>query len=260
MAAKDYLDDVARAISFLSRIPVASSYFEAYDGNLGRVSRTFPLAGAVIAMPAAAVLGLLLALHADPLMAALLALCVQALTTGALHEDGLSDTADGLGGGKDRERALQIMKDSRIGTYGAIALVLSFAIRAAAIAAIARDLPALSAALTIPAAAALSRGALVWHWFRLPAAKTDGVAASAGQPGSTQMRTALATAVLVFALLLWPDWHLMPLIWTALVTAICTTLFTAYVGRRLSGHTGDTIGAAQQICEIAAFCTLAMCL
>jgi adenosylcobinamide-GDP ribazoletransferase len=260
MAAKDYLDDVARAISFLSRIPVASSYFEAYDGNLGRVSRTFPLAGAVIAMPAAAVLGLLLSLNADPLMAALLALGVQTLVTGALHEDGLSDTADGLGGGNDRDRALQIMKDSRIGTYGAIALVLSFGIRASAIAAIGRDLPALSAALTIPAAAALSRGALVWHWARLPSAKAEGVAAAAGQPDSTALRTALVTAALLFALLLWPDWHLMPLIWVALVATICTTLFTAYIGRRLSGHTGDTIGATQQICEIAAVCTLAMCL
>jgi adenosylcobinamide-GDP ribazoletransferase len=260
MAAKDYLDDVARAISFLSRIPVSASYFETYDGNLGHVSRTFPLAGALVAMPAAAVLGLLLALQADPLMASFLALGVLTLTTGALHEDGLSDTADGIGGGKDRKRALEIMKDSRIGTYGAIALFFSFAVRATAIAAIARDLPALSAALTLPAVAALSRGALVWHWHKLPSAKTDGVAASAGQPGTGEMQTALATSALVFVLLLWPDWRVVPLLWAALATAICASLFTAYIRRRLTGHTGDTIGATQQICEIAAFCTLAMCL
>jgi adenosylcobinamide-GDP ribazoletransferase len=260
MARRNYIDDVARAISFLSRIPVASSYFEGYDGNLGRVSRTFPLAGALIAMPATAVLGLLLAFRADPLIAAFLSLGALTLTTGALHEDGLSDTADGLGGGKDRERALQIMKDSRIGTYGAVALFFSFAIRAAALAAIARDLPALSAALTIPAVAALSRGALVWHWSSLPAAKSDGVAAAAGQPGSAEMRTALVTAAAVFALLLWPDWHLIPLISSAIVAALCAYLFTGYVRRKLSGHTGDTIGATQQICEVAAFCTLAICL
>lgn len=260
MPATNYIDDLARAISFLSRIPVASSYFEDYDGNLGRVSRAFPLAGALVAMPAAAMLGLLLAFDADPLMAALLSLGVLTLTTGALHEDGLSDTADGLGGGRDRERALQIMKDSRIGTYGAIALFFSFAIRAAALAAIARELSPLSAALTLPAISALGRGALVWHWSSLPAAKPDGVAAAAGQPGSAEMRTALVTAVIVFAALLWPDWHFAPLISAAIVVSIFAYLFTGFVRRKLSGHTGDTIGATEQICEIAAFCTLAICL
>jgi adenosylcobinamide-GDP ribazoletransferase len=258
MGVKDYAADIARALAFLSRVPVPSSVFAGDDGNLGRVARAFPAAGVLIALPATLVFGLLLRSHYDPLLAALIALTIQTLTTGALHEDGLCDTADGLGGGKDRERSLAIMKDSRIGTYGAIALVLSFGLRAASLAAIAKGLSPFAAALAIPAAAAISRGALVWHWHALPSAKTTGVAADAGRPESAAMRTALATATLIATILLWPAVGLEPVVACLLVAALCTFLFTEQVRRKLTGHTGDTIGATQQICEIATFCTLAM--
>ncbi|MBB4569745.1 adenosylcobinamide-GDP ribazoletransferase [Rhizobium leucaenae] len=259
MNIQEYTGDTARAVAFLSRIPVPPSFFESYDGKLTRISRTFPLAGLLIALPAAIVFGILLAFHADPLMAALLALAVQTMTTGALHEDGLSDMADGLGGGKDRDRALAIMKDSRIGTYGAVALILSFGLRAAALAAIARGLAPFAAALVLPASAALSRGAMVWHWYILPAAKPDGIAASAGKPDYGAMQGALTIALALSAFLLWPCLRLPAFILYLLITAAAAFLLTRRVRQRLSGHTGDTIGATQQICEIAALCTLAMC-
>ncbi|MGY5807551.1 adenosylcobinamide-GDP ribazoletransferase [Rhizobium sp. LEGMi198b] len=259
MNIREYTGDTARAVAFLSRIPVPPSFFESYDGKLARVSRTFPLAGLLIALPAAIVFGVLLAFHADPLMAALLVLAVQTMTTGALHEDGLSDMTDGLGGGKDRDKALAIMKDSRIGTYGAVALILSFGLRAAALAAIARGLTPFAAALALPASAALSRGAMVWHWYILPPAKQDGVAASAGKPDYSAMQIALITALVLSALLLWPGLRLPAFILYLFVTAAAAFLLTRRVRQRLSGHTGDTIGATQQICEIAALCTLAMC-
>ncbi|MFT4181843.1 MAG: adenosylcobinamide-GDP ribazoletransferase [Rhizobium sp.] len=259
MNIRDYGGDIARSLAFLSRIPVPSSFFEGHDGKLGETARAFPIAGLLIALPAAIIFGALLALRTDPLMAALLALAVLTVTTGALHEDGLSDTADGLGG-KDRDRALAIMKDSRIGTYGAVALILSFGLRAAAIAAIGRGLPPLHAALTLPAAAVLSRGAMVWHWYALPAAKPDGVAASAGKPDYGAMQIALISALVLSAFLLWPSLRLMPFILCLFMTATAAFLFTRRVRQRLSGHTGDTIGATQQICEIAAFCALAICL
>ncbi|WP_267550822.1 adenosylcobinamide-GDP ribazoletransferase [Rhizobium rhizogenes] len=257
---REYMRDTARAVAFLSRIPVPTSFFAGYDGKLAPVSRAFPVAGLLIALPGSIVFGLLLALHADPLMAALLALTVQTVVTGALHEDGLSDTADGLGGGKDRERALAIMKDSRIGTYGAAALILSFGLRAAALAAIARHLMPFDAALALLATAALSRGAMVWHWHVLPPAKPDGVAASAGQPDGNAMQLALMTALALATLFIWPSLGISALVSCLLVVAIATFFVTRHVRRRLSGHTGDTIGATQQICEIASLCTLAMCI
>lgn len=256
---REYMRDIARAVAFLSRIPVSPSFFAGYDGKLGPVSRAFPLAGLLIAAPGAAAFGLLLALHADPLMAALLALTVQTVSTGALHEDGLSDTADGLGGGKDRERALAIMKDSRIGTYGAAALILSFGLRAAAMAAIARHAAPIDATIAILAVAVLSRGAMVWHWHVLPSAKPDGVAASAGQPDGDAMQVALITTLVLVALLIWSSLGISSLISSLLVAALATFFVNRHVRQRLAGHTGDTIGATQQICEIASLCTLAMC-
>ncbi|ENN89288.1 cobalamin synthase [Rhizobium freirei PRF 81] len=250
---------MARAVAFLSRIPVSTSFFAGHDGKLGPVSRAFPLAGLLVVFPAAAAFGLLLAFHADPLMAALLALTVQTITTGGLHEDGLSDTADGLGGGRDRDRILSIMKDSRIGTYGAAALILSFGLRAAALAAIAHHATPSGAAIALLAAAVLSRGAMVWHWHVLPSAKAEGVAASAGQPDGDAMQLALITTLGLATLLIWPSLGIPALISCLLIVAIATFLLNRHMRRTLSGHTGDTIGATQQICEIASLCTLAMC-
>jgi adenosylcobinamide-GDP ribazoletransferase len=255
---KDYAGDIARALAFLSRIPMPGSVFEGAERDLGRVSAAFPAAGLLLALPAALLFGLLLSFRVDPLISALLALALQTLTTGALHEDGFADTADGLGGGRDRDRILSIMKDSRIGTYGAVALIFSFGLRAAALAAIARGLPPFAAALSLPAAAVISRGALVWHWYALPAAKPDGVAASSGKPDETAVQTALVSTPALSALLIWPSRGLLPLLIALLVAAALTFLFNSRIRQRLSGHTGDTIGATQQICEIATFCALAM--
>jgi adenosylcobinamide-GDP ribazoletransferase len=255
---KSYAIDVARAVGFLSRIRVPDAVFVGDDGDLGRVARAFPLAGLLIALPAALLFGLLAAGHVDPLLSALLALSLQTLISGALHEDGLSDTADGLGGGRDASRALEIMKDSRIGTYGGVALILSFSLRSAALASIARDLPPLAAALTLPAAAALSRAALVWHWHALPAARPDGVAVAAGQPRGAAAAMALASGLLIGIVLLLPAMSVIALIDVLGLAVVATLTFTAYVRKRLSGHTGDTIGATQQICEIATFCALAI--
>ncbi|ANK86092.1 MULTISPECIES: adenosylcobinamide-GDP ribazoletransferase [unclassified Rhizobium] len=257
MKIKDYAVDTARAVAFLSRLPMPPALFEGYDGRLGRLVRAFPLAGLIIGFVPALALLLLSGLRADPLVAALIALSVQALATGALHEDGLADTADGIGGGKNRDQSLIIMKDSRIGTYGAIALILSFAIRAAALAAIVRQSSPLAAALAVPAVAALSRGAIAWHWQRLPAAKADGVAASTGQPNEAAMHFALVSAGLLAALLIWPAFGLRPLVASLLAAGVAGFVFTTLIRRKLAGHTGDTLGATQQICEIATLCALA---
>src|SRR4051812_45663910 len=107
---KNIVVDAARAVAFLSRIPMPPWLFVAYDGKLGRLVRVFPLAGLVIGALPALVFLVMLAFRTDRLMAALVALAVQTILTGALHEDGLADTADGIGGGKSRDQSLIIMK------------------------------------------------------------------------------------------------------------------------------------------------------
>lgn len=255
---ENLITETARAISFLSRLPVPDRFFTGYDGSLRRTVAAFPLAGLVIALPVALLLGLLSAARVEPVLVALIAIALQVMLTGALHEDGLSDTADGLGGGHSREKALAIMKDSRIGTYGALALILSVGFRVASLTILIAALPAPSATLAVIATAVLSRTLLVWHWSSLPSARTDGVAAAAGTPDRDATRTGLAlgavlTAALCLIALPFHAWF--P---AALLALATVSLFTRHVRNRLDGHTGDTIGASQQLCESAFLLALAI--
>jgi len=260
MQISGFIDDLFRALGFLSRIPLPDRFFADHDGSMGRAARAFPAAGVLIAALPALILCLLLAFNADPLMSALLALATLTILTGALHEDGLADTADGLGGGRDREHALAIMKDSRIGTYAGVALILSFALRAAALAAIARHAPPLAAGATLLAAAAVSRALMVWHWSALPPARPTGVAAAAGKPQKTARAIALLSAAAIAAVLLLSTVSAVAFLAILAVAVLVALAFTRWVETRLGGHTGDTIGATQQICEITLLCSLAVAL
>ncbi|OJF93466.1 adenosylcobinamide-GDP ribazoletransferase [Pararhizobium antarcticum] len=259
MDMRDFTDDIARSVAFLSRIHMPQRHFVNFDGRLSRAVRAFPIAGLLIALPSAAVVAIFSAIHATPLFTAFVAVAIQALITGALHEDGLSDTADGLGGGRDKESALVIMKDSRIGSYGAVALILSFGLRVSALAAILPELTPSGAGVAMLAMAALSRTAMVWHWSKLPPARQDGVAASAGEPQRGAVRLALAigpTSAVILMLLAGVPLLAIPL--TLLAFGATVTAFSGIVDGKIGGHTGDTIGATQQLTEIAVLAALAL--
>lgn len=259
MKAGDFITDVMHSLAFLSRLPVPSRFFENADAiSMSRTARAFPAAGLLIALPGAVLVVVCAAFDASPQLTGWLIIGITALMTGALHEDGLADTADGFGSGKDKARMLEIMKDSRIGSYGAIAMVLSFALRASALASLIETLPAKAAAAAFIAALVLSRGVMVWHWQALPAAKTSGLAAGAGQPGTGERNIALAIGVLLFLLF---TLHALPAASIVLVlSAAClaTMLFGRLCDSRIGGHTGDTIGACQQITEIVTLVALAL--
>ncbi len=230
-------------------------FFRGHDGTISRAVRAFPVAGLIIAaLPA---LVLLVLQSGDPLLVTLTALTALTLLTGALHEDGLADTADGLGGGRDKDHALHIMKDSRIGAYGVVALVLSFGLRAAALAALFRH-DAGIAALAVLAAAAVSRALMVAHWRSLPSAREGGVAASAGFPEDGARNVALFTGAAIALVLLVPVLGLPKVLLSLIVAALAGFGFTRFVARKLGGHTGDTIGATQQLSEVAMLAALAL--
>lgn len=255
----DFIDDTARSVAFLSRIHMPQRHFVGFDGRLSRAVRAFPLAGLLIVLPSAAVAAIFSAVHADPLFTAFSIVALQALITGALHEDGLADTADGLGGGRDRESALVIMKDSRIGSYGAIALVLSIGLRATALSAVLPELSPTGAGLAVLAVATLSRAAMVWHWSSLSPARKDGVAVSAGEPQAAAVRFALAFGVICAALLLFlAGVHLLAALLSLAAFGLTVPAFGHIVESKIGGHTGDTIGAAQQLTEIAVLAALAL--
>lgn len=257
---QDFIDDTARSIAFLSRVPVPQRHFAGHDGRLSRAVRAFPLAGMLIVLPSAALAALLSAFHAPPALLAFATLALQVLVTGALHEDGLSDSADGIGGGRDRDSALAIMKDSRAGSYGVVALILSFGIRAAAIAALAAALTPSGLGMALIAVAAASRTAMVWHWSLLPPARRDGVAASVGEPARGATGFALASGILITTLLLLPH-AAMPSLVLALAAAVAAVLaFNRVAMRKIGGHTGDTIGATEQLAEMSVLFALALTL
>ena len=125
--------DTRLAAAFLTRLPLAPE--GAGSGKaLADAARAFPIVGAAVGLAAGAALSVASWLGLHPLACALVGLAVAALVTGALHEDGLADVADGFGGGRTRAAKLKIMRDSRIGAYGVLALVFSVGLRAAALA------------------------------------------------------------------------------------------------------------------------------
>ena len=203
---------------------------------LGRAAWCFPLVGLAVGAVVGGVFMAATALGLSDALAGFLGVAAGVALTGALHEDGLADMADGLGAA-ERERALEIMRDGRIGAFGALALGLTLPMRALALAAAG---PA--AAL---AAHALSRGAMAAAMAWTPPARKDGLAASAGE-ARAGWALLLAAGVAV------------ALGWQALPAAALAALGVAWLAwRRFGGHTGDALGAVQQLAELAALLALA---
>lgn len=252
-------DAVMRALGFLSRLPVPARFFNEPDKAPADDAAAYPLAGVVIALPGALVL-LLVGALADPLLAAALAVLTTIALTGALHEDGLADAADGFGGGASAERRLAIMKDSAIGAYGVIAIAGSLLLRIIALAAIAQAASPLAAALTFIAAHGVARAAMVWHWTRLAGARPGGTADAAGQPTPDVMSAALLAGGAVFLLAAVLPAGLGAAAVAGLLLLASTAGFARLCRRMIGGHTGDTIGASEQIAEAAMLIGLAMAL
>ncbi|MAY63925.1 MAG: adenosylcobinamide-GDP ribazoletransferase [Rhizobiales bacterium] len=241
--------ETTRSIAFLSRLPVSDGMFGPTPWKIGAAAGVFPLAGIAIALPAALLAALLGWLDIPSALAALLTLAAMVLVTGALHEDGLADCADAFGAGGALSRMLDILKDSRIGAYGTLAMIFSIGLRGVALTVLIAVGPPLATALTLLSAAALSRGLMVWHWRRLPPARSDGVSAGAGRPAREAAHMALAIGGIAGLGLPIFQTGFVAALAAVLLAVLATELWTRYVDKKLAGQTGDTIGAAQQIAE-----------
>ncbi|MFV0358593.1 adenosylcobinamide-GDP ribazoletransferase [Tropicimonas sp.] len=232
--------DLSLALSLLTRLPVRVP--PEYATTRGaRAAWAYPLAGAVAALLAGCVGWLMLTSGTPASVAAGGALAAQVVITGAMHEDGLADAADGLWGGWDRARRLEIMKDSRIGSYGVLALILAIGLRWAALTVLAPVL--LPAMLT---AALLSRAVMIVVMGTLPNARDGGLSRRLGRPGRAVMVAGFALALLLAAMLVGAAA-------LGLLTAtIAAAAAAAVIARRkIGGQTGDILGATQQMAEIA---------
>ena len=239
------------ALGFLTRLPLAARHTPA---RMAAATGYLPAAGVLVGLFAAAVF-LTAGRLFPPVVALLLATAATCLLTGALHEDGLADTADGLGGGATREHALEIMRDSRIGAYGGLALGLTLGLRIAALAA----MPAPLAATTLVAAHGASRASAVLVVATSRYARAAGAGSfTAGGLSRRRLALALATAVLCLALVaLAAGWPPALGAFTGLALA---HLASRGFDRRLCGYTGDTLGATQQLGETALALGVLACL
>lgn len=236
------------ALQFLTRLPLPADVGYSPERMASSI-RWHPAAGAVIgALVAAVWLGA--ALLWPPLPAAVLATGFALLLTGAFHEDGLADAMDGLGGGATRARALEIMKDSRIGSYGAAGLVLALTGRVALLAAAAAAAGAWAAAFALVGGHAASRAASVAVVAAAPYARDHGTGKPVAE-GITRggLAFALATAALAavpLAAAVGAGAALAAVVGMALGAALMARAFL----RKLRGYTGDCLGATQQCAEI----------
>ncbi len=245
---------LARCIRFYSRIPVPKLPFEedphgAPDFRI--VPRVLPFAAVIIALPAALVLLGAGALGLTGFLAAALAVTVSILATGAMAEDGLSDVADGFGGGHSVERRLEIMADSRLGAYGAAAMVMALLMRVIALADLTDFMGLAAGASALLAGAGVSRVAGLLPLVFLPSARPGGKSASVGRPTAMTISLALIFSIVLGAALLFAGGFHGKGIALALLFSLVTALpMIALAQRMIGGQTGDVAGATQQVAEI----------
>lgn len=244
------------ALSFLTRLPVGQGGVP-QPPTLAEAAWAFPLAGAVVGALSGLALILAYVLGLPPLLAAAVGVLVGVLLTGAMHEDGLADTVDGFGGGSTAAERLEIMRDGRVGPFGAIALIFSLGFRVAALA-WAIPISRVGTLVLLVVAEATARATMVRVWHDLPPARSDGLSHDAGRPTERLSVLALAIAAVLCAVgIIFP----VVTLWTA-VAAFAGSLAAALVFAQMcrsaiGGQTGDTLGATQQI-SLAVFLLLAV--
>lgn len=237
------------SVVFFTRIPVPAGVL--HDGDLlNEASRYLPVIGLIVgAVSALALWGSSLVLPAAP--AVIVSMTVAVLLTGAFHEDGLADTADGFGGGWTVERKLEIMKDSRVGTYGAVTIVLSMLLRYSTLVYMAERsvLAACIALVTVHIGARLAPIVVMGLLSYVRLDETSKVKPIAKELSIVSLLFAVATAVLL-SFLIGGTVSVLRLLLVPFISASAAVVFRRHIG----GYTGDTLGAAEQLCELGLLC------
>jgi len=236
-------NEIAVAFQFLTRIPMPSIAFE--PDSLSRATKFFPLVGVVVGSGAVLLQKLLLFHLSRPLVALIVLVCL-VMITGCLHEDGLADVADGFGGGRTKDQILAILKDSRIGSYGATALTLSLLARYLLLASLSLEH---FAAYVISSHVLCRWSSLPLSYFLPPAREQDGQGARIARLTSLTsliFGSGFSFAVVAFALR-------RSAVVPALVAIFIVVLSGGFYARKIGGVTGDCFGATNQLTEIAIY-------
>ena len=236
------------AVMLLTRLP-APRLKGFQDDWLARSAVYFPIVGAIVGLLAAAVYWGAWLLWPEPIPS-VLAVAAAALVTGGLHEDGWADVFDALAASRDPKRMLEVMKDSRIGAAGALALILLLLGKVSILSTFSPG----RAAAALVAAHVLSRWSHLPLLWKLPYARPEGGLAGPLAGSVSGARVAIGTVLTVLIAAVALHWALLPALAVALVATLAAGLFFR---RRLGGITGDCLGAANQLVEVAVLLTLA---
>jgi adenosylcobinamide-GDP ribazoletransferase len=239
------------ALMFFTRIPVKLNN----PADLNRASRYFPLVGIIVGLIGAFFFGTAIFLFKDNLIASLFALAATLLTTGAFHEDGLADVADAFGGGWTKSRILEIMKDSRVGAFGVIALIVVIGLKIVLQARL--SLTTTQFLLLYVSAHSVSRLMPVFMIRFMHYAREDDNSKSkplATRISNTGLLIAIISALLPFAAYTYFTTFLM---WLSIIPCILLTIYLGwYFNKWIDGYTGDCLGATQQLTEIIFYLTI----
>jgi adenosylcobinamide-GDP ribazoletransferase len=247
---KGIASDFIAAVQFLTRVPTPNLPYD--PGALSRAVKFFPIVGLLVG-GAAALIHILLTPHLPRVVTALLVITFLVVITGCLHEDGLADTADGFGGGRNREQILIILKDSRIGSYGGAALILSLGARILLLA----SLPLAQVPLYLIAAHVLCRWTTLPLSYFLDPARSQPGQDEAGQGARIARLTTRGTLIIgsLFTLVICIAALRTHAAGAIAATVLVTVLSGLYFQQRIGGITGDCFGAANQLAEIAVYLT-----
>ncbi|MFZ0771802.1 MAG: adenosylcobinamide-GDP ribazoletransferase [Candidatus Sulfotelmatobacter sp.] len=237
------MEELLVAFQFLTRLPISGIPYQ--PDSLARSAKFFPVVGLVVGF-GASVLQRILTPHLNRALAALLVLTFLVLITGGLHEDALADTVDAFGGGWNREQVLAILRDSRIGSFGALALVISVLARVLLLS----ILPLNRFTALVVSAHVLCRWTtLPLSYFLRPARESEGQGARIAQkitPASLLIGTLLSFGIVLYLM--------RRELWIPVIAALAITgLSSLYYFRRIGGVTGDCFGATNQLTEIAIY-------
>jgi len=237
------------ALGFFTRLPLKAPPGLSEGGPIAEAARAFPVAGAVVGLIGSLIYLLAVELGLSGLLAALLAVAATVIVGGALHEDGLADFADMLGVRGDRERKLAVMRDSRIGSYGVLALGFSTAIKVSALVGLGDPWLVAGALIT---AHACGRATLPIIMRSLPLARANGLAVDAGKPSAAATYQGIGVALLISAFACGPGAALVSVV----VAIVAAFLISEVARRQIGGYTGDVLGAAQEAAQLAIFVNL----
>ncbi len=251
--ASDFAADLLVCLRFCTRLSLPPFAFEhpPEAASLANAIRMLPVAGAIIGCVGAVVLWVGVGLGLPAALAALLAIATLVVITGGLHEDGLADFADCLGGTTTEQR-LAIMKDSRIGVYGGLALIISILARLVALYTLAVHNLGLACTVIISAAASSRLLALVPLYVLLPV-RNDGLGSATARLREQDLVVATVVTLVISLLPLFAGANPLRVILALVVSAAAAYGVTVWARRLIAGQTGDIAGATQQVAEITSY-------